>query len=184
MSRPTARGRALATLKAARHGHAGPSSRPRRAGAGHAKAGGVEPPWPANRAGPRPGEPRGEGAAPGGGRGARRGGSTEGHRAGAPWPSHGRAPASRSRTAPWPGGAHRRARGIRVWRGGLPGRAGPASAEGGAGPRRDAAGERGRAGTPGASGVAPGRRGWAGPRRNAAGGRDRATGRTPASDGE
>jgi hypothetical protein len=49
MPRPTARGPALAELKAARHRHAGQSSRPRwagtpqprRAGAGHAKAGGL-----------------------------------------------------------------------------------------------------------------------------------------------
>jgi hypothetical protein len=52
MPRPTARDRALAELKAARRRHAGPSSRPRRAdtprprraGAGHAKAGGLPGP--------------------------------------------------------------------------------------------------------------------------------------------
>jgi hypothetical protein len=89
MPRLTVRGRTLAELKAARHRHAGPSSRPRRAGAGHAGAGGL--PWPramAGEAGPPwpgrggvPGTSRGKGAhqatsasAPGAGQGNALGG--------------------------------------------------------------------------------------------------------------
>jgi hypothetical protein len=55
--------------------HAGPG--PRCAGAGHAKTGGAEPPWPVNRAAPRPGELHGEGAAPSGARPGRHGDVTD-----------------------------------------------------------------------------------------------------------
>jgi hypothetical protein len=69
MPRPTARGRALVELKASCHRHAGPSSRPRRAGtprprrarAGHAKAGGLPGPHHGRGKARRRGE-----AAPGG----------------------------------------------------------------------------------------------------------------------
>eukprot|EP00267_Zea_mays_P048397 XP_020400962.1 uncharacterized protein LOC109942825 [Zea mays] len=68
------------------HGHASRSrvgSGPRCAGAGHAKAGRAEPPWPANRSAPRPGELRGEGAAPSGVRPGRHGEAAD-HRADEP----------------------------------------------------------------------------------------------------
>jgi hypothetical protein len=73
----------------ATQGHHGRANRSRTGpgpccvGAGHAKAGGAEPPWPANRAVPRPGELRGEGAALSGARPGRHGEAAD-HRAGEP----------------------------------------------------------------------------------------------------
>jgi hypothetical protein len=97
MPRPTARGRALAELKATRHMHAGPSSRsrrtdtpqPRRVRAGHA----------ASREGAAPGERAA--AVLGRGRGARRAGQRR-RAAGLAWTG----PCETGRRAPWPRAHH------------------------------------------------------------------------------
>jgi hypothetical protein len=137
------------------HDHASRSRagpRPRCAGAGHAKAGGAEPPWPTNRVAPRPGELRGEGATLSGARPSRHGEDVDRRAGGPPGPDRAgpRAEGGQGGCAGSPGGGGAMAARRRA--GAAPGRHG----EDGDGVG-DAGGGRGRAGTPGGRGRAAGR---------------------------
>jgi hypothetical protein len=126
MPRSTARGHALAELKAVRHRHAGPSSRPRwgrhataaPGGAGHAEAGGTGHAGAGGLPGPRhdraPWLARPGRHGPGRGTGPGRGGAPGTRRGGRDWARHaggkGRAaPSVRTETGPHTG-LRRRAR--------------------------------------------------------------------------